>query len=1295
MTNFSSVAAYLVKKMWLFLAVSLVLFAVLLSVMRYALPHIEHKKHLLEDYVNQQYGVDLSIGSVHAVWQRSGPSIVLTKVSLAQDANSPVSLNIDEVFVDVDFWESVSQQLISSNRFELVGLNLDIDTDRLGDGDKADFPVVDALKSLFLEQLQQFSLRDGVVSLTRKDKRHTFDVEQLAWMNRDSRHQGRGAIQVRGVSANSASFVIDLHGTHDNFEGTFYAQAEDLDISPYVSDLIDTKRPLRESRTNFEVWADVTESDITALQLEFDRSVLQWGGEDFSALYTGVRGGSIQALPHEGGWNVRVDQLILDSSNETMVTDLVGQISPRGEWLFNTVKPVPVNPFLMLTPLLVDDASEEELQALNPQGQLATLQLRWRSKGLSVAAKLLDLAWNQTTVTPGLSDLEAEFVWHKRQGSLTLSASDVPVKAEKLLPGDLMLNALRARVFMYPLTMQNETQWEVMMPAAQVDTDKVQLSPSARYNLTTQQLDIYASVDALPLNDVHHLFPTVMGEKTSTYLTQAFTGKGQVENARILWSGKPQGFPYEDNSGIFQAYVTIKDSDFLFSPDWPALTQLDLALYFVNDSLVMESEQARLMDVQITDMSAAIPGLRASSTLSIYADGAGTGEQLTALMNNSGIADSLGRVLDNEVSVSGPTQAELALHIPLSGKGVVASGTATLDRNPVYVRATNMQFEQVSGDISFENGTIDATGLNTQLLSQPLSIDLSGRQYEQSYELNLGLSGEWDTAKLLARLNPEFQQFVAGVSQWDARVAISLGNKTFTYDADLEASLAGVASDLPAPFTNKPSDNRLLRVSSEGNEQASTIAATLGDNIRFDGLLPHAELQFSRAHLALGDSDFTGLGMGFSISADLPEVDIARWHDAINLIVDSQPGKPEQSDSRGGLFSVPERIFVNADKLKVAGQTLKDVDITAKQLNQDWQLDINSDQARATVNIYEQWLSRGVEIDADYARFQTEEGEDNVQTEVMPTSWNADRLPPIYFHCRQCSINDIELGEVTLDVVRNDEGMLIRQAKSTSRHGEIVVSGQWEFDENHSDTRLVGTMTSSDIGQMLEGYGMETGIKDSEADVSFSLNWPSSPMDFSLENVNGDVNWGLTDGYLADLSDKGSRIFTLFSLNSLVRKLSLDFRDVFAKGFFYDEMGGTLKIAEGKAYTDDTEIDGGAGDIEIRGFTDLHAGSLNYDVSFTPNVTGNLPILVYFLATPPTALAALALDQVLTSAKVISNVNYKVSGTLNEPVFEEVRRNSKEVILPAQTRPDQESEEGDRPLTEDDLQRLKLEVIDG
>ena len=221
MTNFSSVAAYLLKKFWLLLAVLLVVFALVLSAARYALPHIEHNKHLLENYINEQYGVNLTIDSVHAVWQRNGPSIVLNSVSLAKDDASPVALDIRQIYVELDFWQSLRLQLVSSTRFELRGLHLDIDADRLSGDSKNNFPVVNALERLFLEQLQSFSLEDGVVSVSRQNEVSTFDIESLSWNNFEERHQGLGRMKVADLAANSASFIIDINGTREKFDGVF------------------------------------------------------------------------------------------------------------------------------------------------------------------------------------------------------------------------------------------------------------------------------------------------------------------------------------------------------------------------------------------------------------------------------------------------------------------------------------------------------------------------------------------------------------------------------------------------------------------------------------------------------------------------------------------------------------------------------------------------------------------------------------------------------------------------------------------------------------------------------------------------------------------------------------------------------------------------------------------------------------------------------------------------------------------------------------------------------------------
>ena len=537
-----------------------------------------------------------------------------------------------------------------------------------------------------------------------------------------------------------------------------------------------------------------------------------------------------------------------------------------------------------------------------------------------------------------------------------------------------------------------------------------------------------------------------------------------------------------------------------------------------------------------------------------------------------------------------------------------------------------------------------------------------------------------------------------------------------------------LSSILPAPFDTPAGTSLPLRITSKGDGKASNVEATLGNNIRFDGVLPHKEMQFSRAHLALGESDIANIGTGFSISANLAQADVQEWFTTINMLL-SGKGKDHgsyaqtsrqstnQSDGneskRANLFGTPSRIFAKADTLNFAGHSIKDAELSATERNKDWILDLASPQARATIRINSDLDEQGIEINADYLSLETpvdteaatkgSEGADTAlavqratPAEKGDSPYNIDpnTLPPIYFYCQSCGVHGIDFGEITLDIAKEDDGLAIRQLLIKSDETNVTATGYWKHVRGEIQSALTGTLTSPDVGQMLKEYGVESGIKDSSANVAFDIDWPNSPMNFGFEKLNGNVEWSLSDGYLTELSDKGSRIFTLFSLNSLVRKLSLDFRDVFAKGFFYDDMGGTLSIVDGKAYTDDTEIDGGAGEIEITGFTDLNTGGLNYNVSFAPNVTGNLPFLVYFLATPPTALAALAIDQVLTSAKVISNVNYRVTGTIKDPKFDEVERNSKDISLPAQNAPVPANPQ-DRPLTEDDVRRLKMEVIDG
>ncbi len=1278
MSKATYIASMLLKKLWVTLAALLVLFAVVLSVLRYSLPHLEHKKHLLEDYARQLYGVELSIENVHAVWESDGPSIVLTEVVLEQNESSPVALTIESVFVQLNLWQSLFSGKISSEQFDLAGLQLTINTDKTQQSD-ADFPIVSALKSLFLEQLKSFSLLDGTVTLSSELREQTFNIEHLTWLNDDGLHQGEGLVNVEALTSNSATFLINLTGDIDNLTGLLYAKGADLDISPWVADRLAVTRPLRQSKANLEAWVHVQNSQFDRIAIDFHESLLEWGGDDTQPFYSGVMGGSFQALPDSTGWNFRLDRLIFNANNESIVTDLVGHYKRNGDVVINTIKPVSVNPFLTMLPLLTKDTQDDNFSNLNPHGQLATLQFQWKDRQPYLAAKLLGIGWDQQEQLPGIDAFDLDVQWHGSSGVVLIRTDQAELLADNNFPETLPLDNLRGKVYIY----QQNDDWFAHADKLTLTSNPLTIEQSFTYQLNNNHLAYQARVSELPLDKVAAYFPaTTMGHNTAQYLSDAFVGPGRVENAKIIWHGQLNRFPYNDNSGVFQAALDIKDSHFLFSDKWPELTHLDLSLLFENAGLFMDAPSASLQSIVVNEVSADIPDMLANEpTLTIQATGSGTGEELATLMINSGLKDSLGALFSNQLLIDGPLQADLNLAIPLRDTTeVVASGKVKVAENDLYIDAVGITLEQASGEVTFVNDVVTSSDLRAQIFKQPFVFNFNGKFENESYWVDLKADGEVVANEFLATIESPLINYFNGAAPLSAQINIELPQDGFFYTAELNADLLAVETSLPAPLNKQQNSAQTLKIVSEGNAQSSIVSATTTDNLQFDGVLSHPLMQFTRAHVSVGESDFASQGVGLSIAANLNTINADAWYQFITAVTDNS------TVSDTPLFTLPERIYLDANEVNVAGLSLSNVKATTRQKGNNWHIDLQSNQARAQINLFDDWLAKGIDINADYIQ---------IETWKMPEAehdkrWRAASMPPIYFYCKQCRYGDKQFGEVTFDMSKTPDGMSIRTLRAQGKHGVIAASGNWFDTDQRSETKISGRVNSDEIGLMLSDYGVDTGVKDSEAEMTFAFNWADSPMDFSLAELGGNVQWELTDGYLSELSDKGSRLFTLFSLNSLIRKLSLDFRDVFAKGFFYDEIQGSMQIADGKAVTRDTEVDGGAGEITIKGYTDLVQERLNYQVSFAPNVTGNLPFLVYFLATPPTALAALALDQVLTSAKVISNVNYRVTGTISDPVFEEVGRDSKDVPLPARNEPATQNE-----TIEPELKPIKLEVNNG
>ena len=195
-------------------------------------------------------------------------------------------------------------------------------------------------------------------------------------------------------------------------------------------------------------------------------------------------------------------------------------------------------------------------------------------------------------------------------------------------------------------------------------------------------------------------------------------------------------------------------------------------------------------------------------------------------------------------------------------------------------------------------------------------------------------------------------------------------------------------------------------------------------------------------------------------------------------------------------------------------------------------------------------------------------------------------------------------------------------------------------------------------------FGKSSVVRDSNAQIELDVRWPGSPAELAIERLSGDIDWSLGAGYLRDVSDGGARLLSLFSLESLMRKLALDFRDIFARGMFYSSFRGTLNIDNGVVYTNNTRMNGSAGDMEVTGSTDLVSEALDYQLVYVPKVTSSLPVLVAWMVNPPTGIAAFLVDRVLHDAQVISRLEYSITGTVSDPIVNEEARAQRDVELP-------------------------------
>lgn len=1268
------VCFYCLHKLWLALAVTLVLLAVSISVLRYSLPHADSYKHHIEQLISNRYGANVSIGELSAGWQKYGPALLLRDVKLLDSAGQ-LQLSIGETRVRLDFWRSLSNWQLTAQHFELSGMQYYIDADSLLSGEGAvaldSAPVFAALEQLFFQQLTYFSVVDSQLVLQNGDNPDLIvDIKQLDWANRGNRHQGYGDLALAGVTANTVSFILDLHGdTLDNASGQLYLESDKLDVLPWFRTLLPPSQKLEQASINFQAWGQVEQGLLQRIQVELADNSLSWHrGNIAHSLQLGP--GQLLWQPATDGWVLHSGPLTL-SDQQQQWQGLQFQLQRTAQQWLGQVNNFSLNAITPLANLLADDISVlQQLVAYQPAGDVQQLQWRVADQQWQLQGRLDNVSSQAHGDIPGVSNVRGDFIATPTLARIQLESLAGELSWDGLFSDVTAYDVLSARVYLHNIA----GNWQLSIPSLSLHNADLQLDASIKL---TDELSILARLQQLDASRAAHYFPQrYMPQSVREYLSEAIIS-GRVNNATMLWQGKPAEFPYTAHQGVFQVLTQLEQGRFAFDPDWPQIEGLSAQLWFENATMAIQSEAGSLNGIELEQgVSAVIPDLFDAQTLDIHIQRQVQASAVTALMQLSPLHDSLGKTLQH-LGVEGVANGDVTLAVSLKQPAVLASGTVSFTDASLKLQAPAMQVQQLTGSLSFENDKIRADKLQLSWRDLPVIAALQGENTADGYQLALQLNGTQNSQQLLQALHAPAATLVDGTTGWQLQLALNLAQDDINYQAQLRSNLHNTALLLPAPYSKAEDETAELTLTVTGNSVQSAIALGYAKQknaqqqdtpqLHFNALLQHDTQQLRRAHLSLGQQEPVPAADEFAISINLPELDFLAWFDLIKQQLDESA-----TDAGPHFFPQLSQVRGKVAQLDIApGVRLHNTVFDAEQLPQHWRLQLNGTELASRWQFNKDWQQQGIVATFDYLHLPLTETADASEQAAKVTeklALTAQRwlleLPPLTVSCADCSLGNYRFGQVEAKAHSTAQRWELSKLDARYKRHQLNVQGFWQDDGNAGYSEFTGQLQSPNIGAMLAEFQLTSAIAGSNADIKFALNWPGAPNQYAMADLSGSVSYTLGEGSLTEVSDQGSRLFSIFSLDSLVRKLRLDFRDVFAKGFFYNKMSGNLAIAKGVAQTSDASIDGVPGNLQIQGYADLVSKQLDYQMAFSPKVTSSLPVIIAWMVNPATGLAALALDEVFQSAEVISKINFTVTGSFDKPVVTEVNRHSTEIPVP-------------------------------
>ena len=729
---------------------------------------------------------------------------------------------------------------------------------------------------------------------------------------------------------------------------------------------------------------------------------------------------------------------------------------------------------------------------------------------------------------------------------------------------------------------------------------------------------------------------------------------GRLVDGRTRLQGPLDKFPFDGGEGEFRIAATLENAVMRYADSWPAarIRTMDVVLdgmrlYTERNSAVSAGNVTEDARVEIADLRDPVLTIDAFSTGSL--------ETIRQFVLRSPIVTLFGDQLER-TSVGGDASFNLLLSYPIkvredydfSTRIQVSGGTLALD-------GFAPPLSELYGIVSISREELTSESLFGRFLDEPVTLALSRDvTAEGGYNVVADVAGQASVTGLVSGLNAPLSDVMTGSGNYTAHVRFPQAGATdsLPLKIDINSDLQGFALNLPAPLS-KPADDTLpLELTIEFPESGViTSSAVMGDAVGWVGEFRRAQERwdFDRGMLSLGGATAERATLrGLHVVGHVEELRVDEWL--------------SQTAGEAGAVRVGDRIRainLSVDDLRAYGQHYSDHRLTVDRGGNRWFVHAEGDKLNGDITIpYDFSGQEPVTVDMQTMVLPGPATDESPALPTSPDGLDPRRMPPVSVKVAEFGIGERRLGAIDAEFIRVPEGLRAESVIARDESFEIAGSAGWVVEDGVSGvphSYVKAKLESNDVEKTMDRLSYDAGIEAGDMQLDVDVRWPGAPRRDFLNDLEGSLSVRLGSGQLNEIEPGAGRVFGLMSVVALPRRLSLDFRDVFDKGFGFDEIRGTFEIDRGEASTCDLSLSGPAAEIVIIGSADIANSEYNQTALVSANVGNTLPLVATVVAGPQVGAALLIFSQIFKKPlQEVGQAYYGIDGSFEEPLVERV-----------------------------------------